>query len=52
MTMTNSAAAEARIESAATASIGRKPRDDEIDVWGVTHPGKVRATNEDHFLLG
>ena len=30
----------------------RKPLDDEIDVWGLTHPGKVRKTNEDHFLLG
>jgi protein phosphatase len=28
-----------------------KPRDDEIDVFGLTHPGKVRATNEDHFLI-
>lgn len=30
----------------------RKPHDDELDVWGVTHAGKVRPTNEDHFLLG
>lgn len=30
----------------------RKPRDDEIDVWGLTHPGLVRPTNEDNFLLG
>jgi protein phosphatase len=30
----------------------RKPRDDEIELWGLTHPGKVRATNEDHFLVG
>jgi protein phosphatase len=29
-----------------------KPRDDEIDVHGLTHPGKVRSANEDHFLLG
>lgn len=29
----------------------RKPYDDEIDVYGLTHPGKVRDTNEDHFLL-
>ncbi len=28
-----------------------KPRDDEIDVHGLTHPGKVRANNQDHFLL-
>jgi len=30
----------------------RKPRDDEIDVYGLTHPGKVRKNNQDHFLLG
>ena len=29
----------------------RKPRDDEIDVHGVTHAGKVRADNQDHFLV-
>ncbi len=30
----------------------RKPRDEEIDAWGLTHIGKVRKTNEDHFLIG
>ena len=29
----------------------RKPRDDEIDVYGVTHKGNVRVENQDHFLL-
>ena len=29
----------------------RKPRDDEIDVFGLTHAGKVRSTNQDHFLI-
>ena len=29
----------------------RKPFDDEIDVYGLTHPGKLRPSNEDHFLL-
>lgn len=29
----------------------RKPRDDEIDVWGLTHAGKVRSENQDQFLL-
>lgn len=33
-------------------SAPRKPRDEEIDVWGLTHQGNVRKTNEDHFLLG
>jgi len=32
-------------------SVARKPRDDEIDVHGVTHPGKVRTENQDHFLI-
>ena len=29
----------------------RKPHDDELDVHGLTHPGKVRPNNEDAFLL-
>src|SRR4051794_1793018 len=29
----------------------RKPRDDEIDVHGLTHPGKVRQENQDQFLV-
>lgn len=29
----------------------RKPTDDEIDVHGLTHRGKVRTANEDHFLI-
>ena len=32
-------------------SLGRRPRDDEIDVFGLTHPGKVRRENQDHFLI-
>ena len=32
-------------------SLARKPRDDEIDVYGLTHVGKVRTENQDHFLL-
>jgi len=28
----------------------RKPRDDELDLFGLTHPGKVRRENQDHFL--
>jgi protein phosphatase len=30
----------------------RKPKDDEIDVYGLTHRGKVRPDNQDHFLIG
>lgn len=29
----------------------RRPRDDEIDVYGLSHQGKVRKENQDHFLL-
>ncbi len=29
----------------------RRPRNNELDVWGVSHPGKVRQENQDHFLL-
>lgn len=29
----------------------RKPRDSEIDVHGLTHQGKVRKSNQDHFLI-
>jgi PPM family protein phosphatase len=29
----------------------RRPRDDEIDEYALTHVGKVRKTNQDHFLL-
>jgi serine/threonine protein phosphatase PrpC len=34
-----------------TPAAERKPREDEIDAHGVTHPGKVRRDNQDHFLL-
>ncbi len=34
-----------------TAAPDRKPRDDEMDIYGLTHPGKVRADNQDHFLI-
>jgi serine/threonine protein phosphatase PrpC len=29
----------------------RKPRDEEIDVYGLTHTGRVRSENQDHFLI-
>ena len=31
--------------------LDRKPFDDEIDVFGLTHAGKVRPENQDHFLI-
>lgn len=40
---------------AVTASIpayaDNRPRDDELDLFGLTHPGKVRQENQDHFLV-
>lgn len=38
-------------QTATAQAAGRKPRDDEIDVFGLTHPGKVRDNNQDHFLI-
>lgn len=43
--MTNPAAIEI------AADPGRRPADNELDVYGLTHPGLVRKNNEDHFLL-
>lgn len=28
-----------------------RPRDNELDLFGITHPGRVRRENQDHFLL-
>ena len=33
------------------ASTDVRPRDDELDLYGLTHPGRVRSENQDHFLL-
>jgi protein phosphatase len=37
--------------SAPRADATRRPREDEIDAYGMTHPGKVRKDNQDHYLL-
>jgi serine/threonine protein phosphatase PrpC len=29
----------------------RRPRDDEMDIYGLTHRGRVRRENQDHFLI-
>jgi serine/threonine protein phosphatase PrpC len=29
----------------------RKPRDEEMDIYGLTHPGKLRSENQDQFLV-
>lgn len=43
----------ARASLLTTTSIpaGPKPRDEELDLFGLTHPGKVRRQNDDHFLV-
>jgi serine/threonine protein phosphatase PrpC len=39
------------IHESPTGGIPRKPRDNELDVFGVTNVGKVRGQNQDHFLI-
>ncbi len=41
------------VKSIATTSaeFGARPRDDELDLFGITHVGKVRQENQDHFLV-
>lgn len=31
--------------------VDRRPQDEDIDVYGLTHPGKLRRENQDHFLI-
>jgi protein phosphatase len=38
-------------QAAAPDASERKPYDEEIDVHGLTHRGKVRPDNQDHFLI-
>ncbi len=40
-----------RTPDQASLTVERKPHDDEIDVFGLSHRGNVRPENEDHFLL-
>src|SRR5262245_30273495 len=37
---------------ASTDEYGVKPTDSALDLFGITHPGKVRAENQDHFFVG
>ena len=41
----------AQITLSAASRVDARPRDDELDLFGLTHPGMVRDENEDHFLL-
>ena len=37
--------------TAPSPALDRRPQDEEIDVYGLTHPGNVRTENQDHFLI-
>lgn len=37
--------------AASAADTDERPRDDELDLYGLTHPGRIREENQDHFLL-
>ena len=47
-TSTTGSSIEATISATMTP---RKPRDSELDIYGLTHVGNVRQTNQDHFLI-
>ena len=38
-------------DPATTSSPSNKPRDEELDFFGLTHPGLVRQGNQDHYLV-
>jgi protein phosphatase len=33
-------------------AVDLKPRDEELDLFGLTHQGLIRSENQDHFLIG
>ena len=41
----------APFSTASSDSDAPKPHDNELDMFGLTHPGRVRRENQDHFLL-
>ena len=45
-------ASQSASDSAISATMSpRKPRDSELDVYGLTHVGNLRQTNQDHFII-
>lgn len=41
----------AELRTTTEAALGVRPSDEELDLFGITHPGKVRAENQDHFMV-
>jgi protein phosphatase len=39
------------LRTGTTQAVDQRPADSEIDAFGITHPGKVRKENQDHFLI-
>src|SRR6266540_6250016 len=41
----------AKSSTATTPQSSSRPADEELDLFGITHCGNVRAENQDHFLI-
>lgn len=39
------------LPQSSTSAVYARPADDELDMFGITHPGLKRAQNQDHFML-
>jgi len=51
MTSSSEVSTEAARGSRPVTDSGPRPLDSQLDVYGLTHPGKKRPNNEDHFLI-
>jgi protein phosphatase len=43
--------ATAELHTTTAAAMAARPSDEELDLFGITHQGNVRAENQDHFLV-
>src|SRR5919201_1045739 len=48
---TEAAVATTKLHSTSTPAELQRPRDEELDLFGLTHQGLVRPDNQDHFLI-
>lgn len=39
------------LQTRSNPTVAVRPTDSELDLFGITHPGRVRAGNQDHFFL-